>query len=106
MRKIRPEFCTTYLDRIKSHEDVERSVGEGVVCIKRRQCGMTTKAAAHMVYNAQFNLDWEIGMNSKSEADSQNFLGRVKYCYRNQSDFLRAKTSTDRRDVLEFVEYG
>src|SRR5690606_29382537 len=104
--KIRPEFRTTDLEWFKFLEDVERTVGEGIVCIKRRQVGMTTKAAAHMVYNAQFNLDWEIGMNSKSEADSQNFLSRVKYCYRNQSDFLRAKTSTDRRDVLEFVEYG
>ena len=104
--KIRPEFRTTDLEWFKFLEEVENTVGEGIVCIKRRQVGLTTKTSAHMTYNATFHRDWDIGMNSKTEADSRNFFSRVKYCYRNQSDFLRAKTSTDRRDALVFVEYG
>lgn len=104
--KIRPEFRTTDLEWFKFLQEVENNVGEGIVCIKRRQVGMTTKVSADLIHDATFNRDYDIGMNSKTENDSRNFFSRVKYCYRNQSDFLRAKTSTDRRDALVFVEYG
>lgn len=104
--KINPEFRTTDLAWFKFREEVKKNTGEGIVSIKRRQVGMTTKAAASVVHACTFNRDYDIGTNSKSEADSRNFFSRIKYCYREQSDFLRAKTDTDRRDALVFVEYG
>jgi hypothetical protein len=45
-------------------------------------------------------------MNSKTETDSRNLFTKVKYIYRHQSDFLRAATSTDRRDAMDFIIYG
>lgn len=104
--KINPEFRTTDLEWFKFREEVKKNTGEGIVSIKRRQVGMTTKAAASVIHSCTFNRDYDIGTNSKSEADSRNFFSRIKYCYREQSDFLRAKTDTDRRDALVFVEYG
>lgn len=104
--KINPEFRTTDLEWFKFREEVKKNIGEGIVSIKRRQVGMTTKAAASVIHACTFNRDYDIGTNSKTEADSRNFFSRIKYCYREQSDFLRAKTDTDRRDALVFVEYG
>jgi hypothetical protein len=104
--KIRPEFRTTDLEWFKFVEEVQKNTGQGIVCIKRRQVGATTKEAARIVHSCEFNKDHDIGLNSKSENDSRNFFARVKYCYRNQSDFLRAITDTDRRDALVFVNYG
>jgi hypothetical protein len=104
--KMRPDFRTMDLEWFKFLEatEKERPV-KGIVCIKRRQVGMSWKAAVDMVWSATFNHDYEIGMNSKTETDSRNLFSKVKYIYRHQSDFLRAATSTDRRDAMEFVIY-
>jgi hypothetical protein len=104
--KIRPEFRTMDLEWFKFLAKIEKDTGKGIVCVKRRQIGMSIKAAVDMVHDCSFNRDFDIGMNSKTEADSRALFSKVKYCYRNQSDFLRASTSTDRRDALFFARYG
>lgn len=103
--KIHPDFRTKDLEWFKFLEKIQKTLGRGIVCIKRRQVGMSWKAAADVVYDCQFNRDFDIGMNSKSETDSRNLFSKVKYVYREQSNFLRIRTSTDRRDALVFAVY-
>jgi hypothetical protein len=104
--KIRPDFRTMDLEWFKFLERVENERPiKGIVCIKRRQVGMSWKAAVDMVWSATFNTYYEIGMNSKTETDSRNLFAKVKFIYRHQSPFLRAATSTDRRDAMEFIIY-
>lgn len=105
--KIRPDFRTRDLEWFKFLDEIEatRPV-KGIVCIKRRQCGMSWKAAVDMIWSATFNREYDIGMNSKTETDSRNLFSKVQYIYRHQSDFLRAVTSIDRRDAMLFVQYG
>ena len=103
--KIRPDFRTMDLEWFKFLERIQSTPGKGIVSIKRRQVGMSWKASADVLYDCQFNRDFDIGMNSKSENDSRNLFTKVKYIYRNQSDFLRVRTSTDRRDALVFAVY-
>lgn len=103
--KINPDFRTTDLEWFKFLEKIQKTPGKGIVSIKRRQIGQSWKAAVDAVYDCQFNRDFDIGMSSKSENDSRNLFQKVKYVYRNQSDFLRVRTSTDRRDALVFAVY-
>jgi hypothetical protein len=103
--KIRPDFRTMDLEWFKFLEKIEKDTGKGIVCVKRRQVGMSWKAAVDVLYDCQFHRNRDIGMNSKSENDSRALFAKVKMLYRNQSDFLRVATSTDRRDALLFARY-
>lgn len=103
--KIRPDFRTMDLEWFKFLEKTQKTTGKGIVCIKRRQVGMSWKAAADAMHDCQFNTGFEIGMNSKSIKDSHDLLSKIRMIYRNQSDFLRVSTSTDRRDNMLFAVY-
>jgi hypothetical protein len=105
--KIRPDFRTMDLEWFKFLERVENTKPvKGIVCVKRRQVGMSWKAAADIIHSCQFNNYYEIGMNSKTESDSRILFSKVKMIYRNQSSFLRGATSTDRRDAMVFDRLG
>lgn len=103
--KINPDFRTMDLEWFKFLENIQKTKGKGIVCVKRRQVGMSWKSAADVMHDAQFNIGFDIGMNSKGISDSQQLLEKVRYVYRNQSDFLRVATSTDRRDKIVFAVY-
>jgi len=103
--KIRPDFRTMDLEWFKFLEKTQNTKGKGIVCVKRRQVGMSWKSAADVIHDAQFKKSFDIGMNSKGILDSHALLGKVRYVYRNQSDFLRVSTSTDRRDTMLFAVY-
>lgn len=99
--KIRPEFRAADLDWFKFLESL--APGKGAVCIKRRQVGMSWKAAVDVLYDCTFKRDFEVGMNSKTETDSRNLFKKVKYIHRSVPDFLRpVATATDRRDAMDF----
>ncbi len=103
--KIRPDFRQMDLEWFKFFESVEKTPGKGIVCIKRRQIGMSWKASVIGLHHAQFKRDFDIGMSSKGIKDSQDLLEKIKYLYRNQSNHLRVATSTDRRDKMLFATY-
>jgi hypothetical protein len=86
--KIRPDFRTMDLEWFKFLEKIQNTPGKGIVSIKRRQIGMSWKAAADVIHDAQFTKEFDIGMNSKGIADSQSLLAKVRYVYRNQNDAL------------------
>lgn len=99
---IRPDFRATQLFWAKTKERVMNTPGTGIVMIKRRQVGMSWDMSADNIYDAQFNHEWDLGMNSKSEADSRKLFLKHKFIHRTQSPFLRAMVHIDRRDAMVF----
>ncbi len=101
--KIRPDFRAADLDWFLFLEKVQSQVGKGIVCIKRRQVGMSWKACGDILHDCSFNNSFEVGMNSKGETDSRNLFKKIKYIHRNVPDFLRPiATASDRRDFMDF----
>jgi hypothetical protein len=104
--RIMPDFRAIDLEWFRFLEDVEKTPGRGVVCIKRRQVGMSWKAALDVLYGAQFNQEYMVGMNSKTESDGWDLLGKVKYLHRSLPEFLQSAINKDRRDQIGFVTTG
>ncbi len=101
--KIRPDFRAADLAWFKFLEKCQSETGTGIVCIKRRQVGMSWKAAMDVLHDCTFNREFQVGMNSKGDADSRNLFQKVKYTHRNVPDFLRPVASAvDRRDAMDF----
>lgn len=103
--KIRPDFRTIQLEFAKVKEEVLKTPGQGLVNIKRRQIGMSWDFSADNIYDCTFNKDFDIGMNSKGELDSQSLFVKHKYVHRNVTPFLRAMVHIDRRDAMEFHKW-
>jgi hypothetical protein len=103
--KIRPDFRATQAHFFNTLDRIIKTPGLGLVSVKRRQIGASWMFSADNVYDCQFNLDFDIGMNSKSETDSRNLFLKHKYIHRNQSNFLKSFVSIDRRDAMIFGEY-
>jgi hypothetical protein len=102
---IRPDFRTTQMMWAKTKERIMNSEETGIVMIKRRQVGMSWDMAADNIYDAQFHHEWDIGMNSKSDADSKKLFWKHKFVHRNQSPFLRGMVHVDRRDAMIFGKW-
>lgn len=100
--KIRPDFRATALHTAKVIDKVIKTTGRGLICVKRRQIGMSWYIAADNIYDCIFNRDFDIGMNSKGLIDSQNLFIKHKYIHRNLPDFLRTYINSDRRDAMIF----
>jgi hypothetical protein len=103
---IRPDFRTTQLMWAKTKQRILDTPGTGIVQIKKRQIGMSWDMAVDNIYDAQFNAQWDIGMNSKTESDSQKFFLKHKFVHRNQSSFMRAMVHIDRRDAMIFGKWN
>lgn len=103
--KIRPNFRAKQIEWAMVKERVLKTLGLGLVVIKSRQWGASWDMSSDNVYDCQFNLDFDIGMNSKSETDSRNLFIKHKYIHRNQSSFLRSFVSIDRRDAMIFGQW-
>ena len=100
--KIRPDFRATQMGWANFKDKVINTPGKGVVQVKRRQVGMSWDMATDNIYDCQFHNEFDIGMNSKSEKDSQNLFLKHKYIHRNQTPFLRAFVHIDKRDAMTF----
>lgn len=103
--KIRPNFRAKQLEWALVKDRVLKTPGLGLVVVKSRQWGASWDISADNVYDCQFNHDFDIGMNSKSETDSRNLFIKHKYIHRNQSNFLKAFVSIDRRDAMIFGQW-
>lgn len=104
-RMIRPDFRATQMFWAMTKDRISKSPGKGLVMIKRRQVGMSWDMAADNIYDCQFNNEFDIGMNSKSEKDSYELFDKHKYIHRNQSPFLRGFVHIDKRDAMKFGKW-
>lgn len=103
--KIRPEYRKISADWFQFVDDhLKPTDKRGIVAIKRRRVGMSWMAAADLLHQAIFTPMSQIGMNSKSEADSRSLFKAVKFIYQNLPDWMRPRTTaSDRRDYMEFA---
>lgn len=104
--RIQPDVRAIDIAWFKFLETVEKDPGRGVVCVKRRQVGMSWKAALDMLHCCQFNHEYMVGANSKTESDGHDLLAKVKYLHRNLPPQLRSAVVSDRRDLLSFRSTG
>lgn len=104
--KISPDFRTIDLSWFEKIEANQKSKSRGIVCIKRRRVGASSKEAWDAEHDCMINNYFQIGMNSRSEAASRDLFKHVKFIHQNLPDWLRPRaTITDKRDALEFGWY-
>ncbi len=103
---IRPDFRSWQLHWAITKERVYKTTGLGLVMGKRRQVGLSWDISMDNIYDCTFKRDFDIGMNSKGEADSKNLFIKHKFVHRNLPAFLRASVSVDRRDAMIFSNWN
>lgn len=89
---IKPEYrvCDhAWFELIESTRPKGKNKGKGVICVKRRRAGFSWKAAADALHDAMFTKGAEIGMDSKSEVDSQHLFKKCKQIYDRVPEFMR-----------------
>jgi hypothetical protein len=91
--KIRPEFRVVDNEWFKHIEAAQRTGEWGVVCVKRRRVGASWKEACDVLHDCIFRKNYHVGMNSKSERDSQALLRKVKFLYNHLPPELRVRTT-------------
>lgn len=100
--KTRPEFRVSQLAWFEFLDWCERK-NRGAICVKRRRAGFSWLAAADALYDAMFNKNAHIGMNSKSEVDSRLLFKKVKFIYSNLPGWMRPTTQAgSSRDYMFF----
>lgn len=104
--KISPDYREVDNQWFKFLEACQNSKEWGVICVKRRRVGMSWKAAADVVHDAIFNKNYHIGMNSKSDLDSQLLLAKVKFILDSLPDFFQIPTSAgNAKNHINFSYY-
>lgn len=100
---IRPEFRVgdkMWFDLVT--KTTGEYIGWGIVCVKRRRVGMSWKEAADTVHDMMFNKYYNVGMNSKSEKDSEHLFAKVMFIYERLPIQLKAKLGRKNGMNLEF----
>jgi hypothetical protein len=104
--KISPQYREIDNQWFKFLEVCQKSGEWGVICVKRRRVGMSWKAAADVVHDAIFHNNRHIGMNSKSEIDSQLLLAKVKFIVDNLPEFFQIPISSAAKNIVDFSYYA
>lgn len=98
-----PQFRVCDAEWFKLIDLCQRSRQYGIICVKRRRVGASWKEAADCLHDVSFKTDFHIGMNSKTERDSQLLFSKVKYLYDALPNFLRVRTLSNTSSFLEFA---
>ena len=102
-KKIRPQFRVIDNVWFKFVEACQKSNEWGIICVKRRRVGASWKEAADCLHDCLFNTHYNIGMNSKTELDSQALFQKVKFLYEHLPAFLRIPTTkSNTKNYLDF----
>ncbi|HEY0751373.1 MAG TPA: hypothetical protein VGD26_09460 [Chitinophagaceae bacterium] len=91
--KISPEYREADNQWFKYYETCKKSREWGVICVKRRRVGMSWKVAAMSVHDAIFFKNRHLGLNSKSDTDSQLLLLKIKFIFENLPEFFQIPTA-------------
>lgn len=111
-KKIRPQYRVVDNEWFKLVEACQKSNEWGIICVKRRRVGASWKEASDVLHDCIFNTFFKVGMNSKTQIDSELLFQKVKFQYENLPAFLRVPTTkSNTKDHLTFAyvikdEYG
>jgi hypothetical protein len=100
--KIRPEFRVCDSEWFKLIEECNESREWGIVCVKRRRAGMSWKEAADVIHDCMLNKHFHVGMNSKSDRDSEHLFDKVIFIYENLLPEFKAKIGRKNGMHIEF----
>lgn len=102
--KISPDYREADNQWFIFLEACQKSKDWGVLCVKRRRVGMSWKAAADAVHDAIFFKHRHLGLNSKSDIDSQLLLAKVKFIFENLPEFFQIPTAAG--NAKNFIKFG
>jgi hypothetical protein len=104
--KISPDYREADNQWFSFLEACQKSRDWGIICVKRRRVGMSWKAAADAVHDAIFFKNRHLGLNSKSDIDSQLLLVKVKFIFENLPDFFQVPTASGyAKNFIKFAYY-
>lgn len=101
--KIRPEFRVVDNEWFKHIEDSQRSKEWGVICVKRRRVGASWKEAADVLQDVLFSKNFHVGMNSKSEKDSEFLFAKVKFIFNALPQELKVQILNQTKSSIRFA---
>jgi hypothetical protein len=104
--KIGPEFRVRQEEFFRKVTDLQANPGRGLVGFKRRRFGFSNMGAWDVYHDCAYSGRdfFQVGMNSKGEADSRRLFNFIKFIHQNVPAQLRPLTSvSDRRDYMEFA---
>lgn len=105
-KKIRPRFRVVDNEWFKLVEACQKSNEWGIICVKRRRVGASWKEAADVLHDCLFKTHFKVGMNSKTQDDSELLFKKVKFLYENLPSFLRIPTTkSNTQNYLDFSFY-
>ncbi len=102
--KIYPEYREADNQWFKYLETCQKSKEWGIICVKRRRVGMSWKAAADALHDALFFKNRHVGLNSKSQIDSQLLLVKIKFIFENLPEFFQIPVASGY--AKEFIKFG
>lgn len=102
--RISPEYREADNQWFKYYETCKRSREWGIICVKRRRVGMSWKVAAMSVHDAIFFKNRHLGLNSKTDIDSQLLLAKIKFIFENLPEFFQIPTSQGY--AKNFIKFG
>jgi hypothetical protein len=100
--KIFPEYRQADNEWFARIEDAQKSEEYGFICVKRRRAGASWKEAADVIHDVIFNRFFHIGLNSKSDRDSEILFKKIMFVYENLPAFLKAKIGSKAGMKVEF----
>lgn len=99
---ISPEYRVCDNEWFLTIEKCQESEEWGVVCVKRRRVGASWKEAADILHDCLTKPHFHVGLNSKSERDSEHLFAKILFIYERLPSFLRAKIGRRHGMHLEF----
>lgn len=105
MGKIAPEFRVADNEWFKKITEVQFSEEWGFICVKRRRAGASWKEAADIIHDVSFNKYFHVGINSKSERDSEILFKKVIFIYENLPEFLKVKIGSKAGMKIDFFRW-
>lgn len=104
-RKSLPNFRVIANEWFKFIEACQKSNGWGIICVKRRRVGASWMEASDVVHDCIFQNNFNVGINSKSDVDSQLLFLKIKFIYENLPSFLRIPCGSNTKSYLDFCYY-
>lgn len=99
---IIPEYRVADNEWFKLIEECQESEEWGVVCVKRRRVGASWKEACDVIHDCITKPYFHIGLNSKSERDSEHLFAKIMFIYERLPEFLRIKIGRRNGMHVEF----
>ena len=102
--KISPEFRAKQEQYFRKVEELQKKDNTGLVGFKRRRWGFSSIESWDVEHDCMTKPFFQVGMSSKSEADTKTLFRHVKFIHQSLPDWLRPRATAASR--ADFMQYG